>query len=121
MGEAEPFTHNLCFFGSAELLIFRCHGVLQKVFDGFKHAPVRGDFALKHIPLSEQMLGAVRPILQYVANSLKAHADGAVSHDDGDSFKVCIGVVPVPVELIVCRVEQASLLPVVKRADCEPV
>ena len=64
------------------------------------------------------MLGAVRLVMQYVANSVKAHADGAVSHDDGDSFKVCIGVVPVPVELIVRRVEQASLLPVVKRADC---
>lgn len=51
------------------------------------------------------MLGAVRPILQYVANSVKAHADGAVPHDDGDSFKICIGVVPVPVELIMYRVE----------------
>ena len=51
------------------------------------------------------MLGAVRLILQYVANGIKAHADGAVSHDDGDSFKVCIGVVPVPVERIMCRVE----------------
>nr|WP_314708311.1 hypothetical protein [Rothia mucilaginosa] len=60
---------------------------------------------MKHIPLSEQMLGAVRTILQYVANSVKAHADGAVSHDDGDSFKVCIGVVPVPVELIMHRIE----------------
>ena len=51
------------------------------------------------------MLGAVLLVLQYVANSVKAHADGAVPQDDGDSFKVCIGVVPVPVELIMCRVE----------------
>ncbi|MEZ7668770.1 hypothetical protein O3675_04315 [Rothia sp. 27098_8_27] len=75
------------------------------MFDDFKHAPVCGDFALKHIPLSEQMLGAVRFVLQYFVNGIKAHAGGAVSHDDGDSFKVCIGVVSVPVELIMCRVE----------------
>nr|WP_315432691.1 hypothetical protein [uncultured Rothia sp.] len=75
------------------------------MFDGFKHAPVRDDFALKHIPLSEQMLGAVCLVLQYFVNGVKTHAYGAVSHDDGDSFKICVGVVPVPVELIMCRVE----------------
>ena len=51
------------------------------------------------------MLGAVRFVLQYVANGVKAHAGGAVPHDDGDSFKICVGVVPVPVELIMRRVE----------------
>ncbi|BAI65345.1 hypothetical protein RMDY18_15130 [Rothia mucilaginosa DY-18] len=51
------------------------------------------------------MLGAVRFVLQYFVNGIKAHAGGAVSHDDGDSFKICICVVSVPVELIVCRVE----------------
>ena len=37
--------------------------------------------------------------------AVRLNAGGAVPHDDGDSFKVCIGVVSVPVELIVCWVE----------------
>ena len=67
------------------------------------------------------MLGAVRFVLQYAANGFKAHANGAIPHNDGDALKISITVVAVSVELIVRGADQTPLFPVVKRAHGQPV